>query len=450
MAQRKYPNMIPLPVMADGTPLNGMGGVSLRGGNIATLPNVPEISQQPQINPMDIYKNLGINATQQGGSYIPSDYNSLKIGMENKLNFGNKQMAEMYKNPFYNQDTTLQGIQQSKNFQNPFLMNLEKQRGFLPQQQNTIPVNNPQPEAAVQQNNIIPDMRQSTPVQQENPFMLGLKKVGGALNTPLGRSLMVAGLGMATGGGAVNSLGYGLGTYAENKNNINEDAINRLLYKQYTGEDAPTGTGYLDDSTLKQVVEMQKYKQDTKTASLNNVKTQWDILEKQINVENLPAEKKAELLQKQASLEKTYQDIDKGKIDLKYLPQEKEYGLQKTVAETNKAQAEADFLPTANSIKMGQYGIQQDNLGLANQRLNLENEKFEYNKQKDAKKEALTAGNIGSLNAVKNQLDRFQSTFDVMPSKTNALTTGQFRKVTGTLTPAESNFNAQKVLLFKK
>lgn len=57
---------------------------------------------------------------------------------------------------------------------------------------------------------------------------------------------------------------------------------------------------------------------------------------------------------------------------------------------------------------------------------------------------------LTSLDAIKGQLDNFEKTFEVMPSKTNAYTAGKLRALTGTLTPGEANFNAQRTLLFNK
>lgn len=60
------------------------------------------------------------------------------------------------------------------------------------------------------------------------------------------------------------------------------------------------------------------------------------------------------------------------------------------------------------------------------------------------------SGNIGNLQAVNQQLQRFEDTFKTMPGKFESNTLGRFRNKTGFQTPAEANFDSQRTLLFNK
>lgn len=58
--------------------------------------------------------------------------------------------------------------------------------------------------------------------------------------------------------------------------------------------------------------------------------------------------------------------------------------------------------------------------------------------------------NLGNLEAVTNQLMRFEETFKTMPGKIESNTFGRLRNATGFQTPQEANFNSQRTLLFNK
>ena len=108
---------------------------------------------------------------------------------------------------------------------------------------------------------------------------------------------------------------------------------------------------------------------------------------------------------------------------------------------------------------------QQRNQELANE---IAKEKFSYQKASDAADRALKtrqldiqerkieetsnkkAINAGNLQAVSNQLQRFEKTFEKMPNKLESNTLGRLRNATGFQTPQEANFNSQRTLLFNK
>jgi hypothetical protein len=59
-------------------------------------------------------------------------------------------------------------------------------------------------------------------------------------------------------------------------------------------------------------------------------------------------------------------------------------------------------------------------------------------------------GNIGNLQAITDQLNRFSATFKDMPNKLESNTLGRLRNATGFQTETEANFNSQRTLLFNK
>lgn len=72
---------------------------------------------------------------------------------------------------------------------------------------------------------------------------------------------------------------------------------------------------------------------------------------------------------------------------------------------------------------------------------------------KEAQEKALVQNNSedeAQLGAIEQQLKNFENTFNAMPSKLNAFTTGALRTATGFETPEMANFDAQRTLLFNK
>ena len=58
--------------------------------------------------------------------------------------------------------------------------------------------------------------------------------------------------------------------------------------------------------------------------------------------------------------------------------------------------------------------------------------------------------NVANLQAVSQQLKRFEDSFKGMPNKLESNTLGRFRNFTGLQTKTEANFNSQRQLLFNK
>ncbi len=106
---------------------------------------------------------------------------------------------------------------------------------------------------------------------------------------------------------------------------------------------------------------------------------------------------------------------------------------------------------------------QQKNQDLANR---MAQDRLEYQKMSDAADRALKSrgldiqeqklldnknnANIGNLQAVSNQLKRFEDSFATMPNKLESNTFGRLRAATGFQTKEEANFDSQRTLLFNK
>jgi hypothetical protein len=86
-----------------------------------------------------------------------------------------------------------------------------------------------------------------------------------------------------------------------------------------------------------------------------------------------------------------------------------------------------------NYFKNRQLGIQEKNLDLQAEKL-----------------KGKSNSNLENLQAVSNQLKRFEDSFKNMPGKLESNTLGRLRNATGLQTKEEANFNSQRTLLFNK
>lgn len=87
------------------------------------------------------------------------------------------------------------------------------------------------------------------------------------------------------------------------------------------------------------------------------------------------------------------------------------------------------------------YNLDAQRVGLQARGLDLEEQKLNQNKN---------AGGIANLQAVNQQLQRFEDSFKNMPNKLESNTLGRLRNFTGLQTQTEANFNSQRQLLFNK
>lgn len=88
------------------------------------------------------------------------------------------------------------------------------------------------------------------------------------------------------------------------------------------------------------------------------------------------------------------------------------------------------------------YNLNAQRLGLQARGLDLQEQKLNQDKK--------TGGNVANLQAVSQQLKRFEDSFKGMPNKLESNTLGRFRNFTGLQTETEANFNSQRQLLFNK
>lgn len=88
------------------------------------------------------------------------------------------------------------------------------------------------------------------------------------------------------------------------------------------------------------------------------------------------------------------------------------------------------------------YNLNAQRLGLQARGLDLQEQKLNQDKK--------SGSNVANLQAVSQQLKRFEDSFKNMPNKFESNTLGRLRNVTGLQTKTEANFNSQRQLLFNK
>lgn len=119
--------------------------------------------------------------------------------------------------------------------------------------------------------------------------------------------------------------------------------------------------------------------------------------------------------------------------------------LQKQMAEAGKLQKEAENFGKLTPGEL-QTGVNNKTISADKANEFLGEDIFQTPNESEEDFEAMAA-----VDAVEAQLNEFEKLFDKVPqSKLSAYTGGFFRDLTGTLTPDESNFNAQRTLLFNK
>lgn len=97
-------------------------------------------------------------------------------------------------------------------------------------------------------------------------------------------------------------------------------------------------------------------------------------------------------------------------------------------------------------FRQQQLQAQQRQNAIENQ---FKRESLDIQKEK-AQNQGKQTGNIENLNAVSEQLKRFEGTFKNMPGKLESNTLGRVRAAIGFQTKEEANFNSQRTLLFNK
>lgn len=251
----------------------------------------------------------------------------------------------------------------------------------------------------------------------------GLGSISRLANSPLGRGLIVGGLVTATGGNPLQALAYGGGATMLNQQNVMKDKAHRnQLYQAQADKINNEYAGKLaeieDDNTLDEATKLSKIntlKADQEQA-LQNAQNQIYGMRGYMSDDLFGNILRQQQLKDNAEYRKMYFD------------------------------AQQENQKIANRFREMQYAAQQRQNAIENQ---FKRESLDIQKEK-SQNQGKQAGNIGNLNAVSEQLKRFEGTFKNMPGKLESNTLGRVRAATGFQTKEEANFNSQRTLLFNK
>jgi len=264
---------------------------------------VPEFMQK--------YKDAGINTIPVNGMNLPIDVEGIRAGIGKGYNFGDPSLANLYKSPLYNQGSFLSGLQQGRNYGSPVLK-IAQDNGYFNQPQSTSAQNTPIQNVS----NVQPAEQQTDTREPLNQTVekkgFDFSKVGSFLNHPATRGAIMAGVVGLTGGSGLEALGYGMGTGSKYAANRQENKFNKMLAERYGFKDA---SNYTSDQVEK-MAKARQFEVDTKSQALKDIKMEYEILSEKAKSPYYDESAKAEVMQKMATLEKTYQDIKTGKQKL--------------------------------------------------------------------------------------------------------------------------------------
>lgn len=229
----------------------------------------------------------------------------------------------------------------------------------------------------------------------------GLGSISRLANSPLGRGLIVGGLVTATGGNPLQALAYGGGATMLNQQNVLRDRAYRNDIVNSETQRIMNDTSLTDEQKENAIEQLQ-----------NQVSAYRGYMTPEV-YSNLI---RSQQLRDNAAYRKMYFD------------------------------AQQENQKIANRFREMQYAAQQRQNAIENQ---FKRESLDIQKEK-AQNQGKQAGNIGNLNAVSEQLKRFEGTFKNMPGKLESNTLGRVRAATGFQTKEEANFNSQRTLLFNK
>ena len=266
----------------------------------------------------------------------------------------------------------------------------------------------------------------------------GLGTAGRFLASPTGRGLLMAGLVGATGGGPINALNIGLQAGVGNQMNRTQNQF----YRQQLQNEG------VDTSNIQGYVTPEMYKNQ----SLGAYRTGSLAIREQLGLlgDNT----------KRAGLISTA--LNNGTIT----PQEarermQEYGItlddMKRSNQSRNADINAYLAPARKSYYEQMPALAGGRLGLQQAQFEMEAPLKQLQLQKGLME--LQSGGIPvaemtkmrkGVGAVESQIDRFTGTFKGLPEKAESYTGGQIRRLTGTQTTNEANFNSQRTLLFNK
>lgn len=239
-----------------------------------------------------------------------------------------------------------------------------------------------------------------------------LGSIGRVLESPLGRGLLTAGIVGATGGSGLEALAYGGTAGSLNQQLRNNDRMyrNDLIATQ--------------QNALRNNEAFNKLSEVEQAQQLSDIENNINRMRGYVTPDTYNNFIRSQQLRGDADWRKFYYDNQKA---------EREYQ-HKQDAINNQLQREK--LANDRADRIANRDIQYAHLKLERDKLLSDSNK--PNEQ------------LQSLQDLENQLNNFQSTFPTLPDKFESYTTGALRRVTGTLTQAEANFNAQRTLLFNQ
>jgi len=263
----------------------------------------------------------------------------------------------------------------------------------------------------------------------------GFGSVGRFIDSPLGRGLLAAGLNSALG--YDNSLQEGLTAFVGRQNAQTEDKIYRNQLKQagFTDEDLSQIRGNLTGDIYKNLAsnyyKNRKLTQDQAIKQMNLIRQAHASGQIDNNTANM-------------AMANIIQNTDFGDFgDINF----------KDSNQTRNTDLNEQLLPYKQYALQVSPQVALDNLGLrrelapydiAYKKMQIQNM---LNKNQGDKK---IQENVNSLNAIKNQLDRFSSSFDKVDNPYRYRVAGGISSKLNTLTPDEANFNSQASLLLNK
>lgn len=442
------------------------------------LPPLPITSQEPINVPSNSFLFGSLPQQQmpiqQPQTFLPTNFMDLYSGAVEGKNFGDPDIARAIQQ-YGGRNVAEQMMTQNKNFGSQNAANLiaQEQQQFNPMLQMQAPVISPitenfvkpreqmpyqptynQPQTFLPQENIIPNSKIEGDISKQPSF---LDKLGGVLKNPA----VLTGLGTAaavglTGGDITQALTYGLKSGTGVADKQLEDRQNRQILKTIYGlTDEQLPQGLITNDIMKQYESSTsaKAKADYNQAILGtrgmSLKSAIDTYKAQGLISDSDFARLSSL--PEYANETTVPTSYINKVLEPYLIAKR--GEQALTLEDTKFGNKKEMAALQDKYKLGQIaasGGQSRQTALFKEELPSTQVGIQKDLSAIGKTEAEQATAGLGLDSITNQLANFEGMFKVMPSKTGAYTTGALREATGTLTPQEAKFDAEKTLLFNK
>lgn len=303
----------------------------------------------------------------------------------------------------------------------------------------------------------------------------GLGTAARVLDSPFGRGLLTAGIVGGTGGSGLEALVYGGNSGVLNQNLRNNDRIYRndlianakqqLLsnpeYNQLSeAEKAQILNNLAQEENYSKLNDEQKarllsdreneYLSDRRNQQLQDVENSInglrgfvtnDIYKNLINSQQIRDNYayRNMMLNNQQEQNKIMNALRQDQLKAQQQQQAFNQWYQKANLEDKRAD------------RAERRAYQNAQLGLGYAKMNNDNYNKALDRAEKAKdREAKLLGKQENFSDVEKQLNNFKSTFKSLPSKAESYTLGNIRAFTGTQTTKETNFNAQRTLLFNQ